>query len=259
VTTPAKPGEKARRLTDQAMKVLPLRVVCHGATQFTPEILPIIGFDVGMVYAGAVQPAMMTHSAVSMMLENLHPQQDGPRIRTPSFSAVADLVRHVSEEYTRQAAWAYPKTMPPYCEFVIFAQPPTQDLNSEPISAYWIRPESRDATESFTEVIIPVDVMNGEVAVIGTERDALRCEIEQLQERAVPAWMGIEPRIDLERRMRKGDHDTDVRHTHAPARSPMKRKRRPIRICRTQRLPSSADNLTSLRFSSRILQQRPVS
>lgn len=202
-------SQSPRRVTDQAMKVLKLEVSAHGTTKYTHAPGPFLRYHVCLVYAGAVLPALMTHAAASMMLANLHPQLDGPKIRLPHFSDVCELIRHLSEQYIKEAAWAYPKDNPPLCEFVVFAQPPTEDLSTGPTECYWIHPRLRkSASEPFEQVAEFVDLDKGEMAVIGVDGELLRQEIANIDVRSNPGWKGVEPRIALGRRIGTHTHDT---------------------------------------------------
>ncbi|WP_447586402.1 hypothetical protein [Pseudoxanthomonas mexicana] len=189
------------------MKVLRLEVVAHGETKVTQPVMPFIGYDVGMVFAGAVTPALMTHAAASMMLSNLFPQLEGPRIWLPSFANVTELLCHLSATYIRDAAVAYSMSNPPMCEFVVFAQPPLPSLDPGPISAYRIRP-SFDALGIFQQVAEEIDLEGGEIAVIGDDAESLREEAIHLMKAEHPAYRGVEPRIALERRMQARTHPT---------------------------------------------------
>ncbi|WP_414916549.1 hypothetical protein [Pseudomonas sp. IT-P395] len=196
------------RVTDQAMKVLRLRVGAWGVTEYTVAAGPMISYDVGMVYAGAVTPALMTYSAASMMLDNLHPQtKDNTQIRTPDLRAVADLIRHLSERYTKDASVGYAAGRAPFCEFVIFGIAPDDMLNSRPLECYWIHPEFNGNGE-FSQVAQSIDLLKGEVAVIGDDADNLRAEIKSLQDTPKIEEKGREPRLALETRMRARKHDT---------------------------------------------------
>ncbi|MFQ0829056.1 hypothetical protein AAH211_11120 [Serratia fonticola] len=203
------------RVTDQAMKVLRLQVSAWGKTQYSVADGPMISYDVGMVYAGAVTPALMTYSAAAMMLSNLHPQtEENQRIFTPEFSGVADLIRYLSERYTRDASLAYSFDNIPFCEFVIFAVPPDDILNSLPLECYWIHPNINSMGE-FSQIVERVDLLGGEVAVIGDDTNNLRSEINRLLARPCNCHthpcnchIGREPRVALEARMRARKHDT---------------------------------------------------
>lgn len=202
-------SETPRRVTDQAMKVLKLEVGAHGKTTYSHAAGPVVRYHVGMVYAGAVLPALMTHATASMMLANLHPQLDGPKIRLPLFSDVGELIRQLSEQYIKDAAWAYPKDNPPLCELVIFAQPPTEALDQGPTECYWIHPKRRSsANEPFELVAEFVDLDKGEMAVIGIDGEILRQEIADIDVTSNPGWKGVEPRIALGKRIQAQTHDT---------------------------------------------------
>ncbi|WP_139834951.1 hypothetical protein [Pseudomonas sp. B35(2017)] len=196
------------RVTDQAMKVLRLKVGAWGVTENSIAGGPMLGYEVGMVYAGAVTPALMTYSAAAMMLDNLHPQtKENSQIRTPDLSAVADLIRHLSERYTKDASVGYAAGRAPFCEFVIFGIAPDDMLNCRPLECYWIHPEFNQNKE-FSQVAQPIDLLKGEVAVIGDDTESLRAEIKSLQDDPGVEEKGKEPRIALEARMRARKHDT---------------------------------------------------
>jgi hypothetical protein len=187
------------------MKVFKLEVVAHGETKYTKPVMPFIGYDVGMVFAGAVFPALMTHLAASMMLANLFPQLEGPQIRVPSFANVALLLCHLSSKYIREAAVAYNLDSPPLCEFVVFAQPPLLDLVGGPLSCCHIHP-SFDANGTFTQVADEVDLAGGDVAAIGEDTGPLKESI-RIGKAQDPEFLVNGPRIALEQRMRAGTHD----------------------------------------------------
>lgn len=197
-----------RRVTDQAMKVLRLQVSAWGTTQFSIAAGPMISYEVGMVYAGAVTPALMTYSAAATMLNNLHPQtKENRMITTPDLASVADLIRYLSECYTRDASVGYGNSRPPFCEFVIFAVPPDDKLNTLPLDCYWIHPKFNSAVEFF-QIAERVDLLGGEVAVIGDDTDSLRADINRLRACPSGSYRGSEPRVALETRMRARKHDT---------------------------------------------------
>lgn len=219
-----------RRVTNQAMKIMKIQVGAWGHTKYTQAGGPMICYDVGFVYAGAVTPALMTHAAVSMMLKNLHPQtEESRRIYLPSFDRIAALVRMISENYTREAMVGQGNNNPPFCEFVIFALPPAQRedlvakgswdenltaqqrkayadrLNGGSLDCYWIHPK----VDSFgyRQVAERVNLIDGAYAVIGDQTASLKAQIESL--RASPsAGLGAEPRIALEARIRANLHHT---------------------------------------------------
>jgi hypothetical protein len=196
------------RVTDQAMKILRLRVGAWGTLSRSIVGGPVICYDVGLVYAGAVTPALMTYSAAAMMLPNLHPQTvEDRRIFTPDLTAVADLIRHLSERYTRDASVGYSNNRAPFCEFVIFAIPPDDKLNDLPLDCYWIHPKFSSSGE-FSQIAEKVDLLGGEVAVIGDDTDSLRADIDRLLACPDGTYKGREPRVALEERMRARMHDT---------------------------------------------------
>lgn len=220
-----------RRVTDQAMKLMRLSVGAWGSTKYTVAGGPFIGYDVGMVYAGAVTPAVMTHAAASMMLANVHPQTaTSQRIFTPTFDRVAELFRYLSERYTKDAALAYGRQDPPLCEFVIFAIPPAQNedvppmddwrdtrsdaerkewnnkLNAGFLDCYWIHP-GKNLLGEYAQVKERINLLGGEVAVIGTDTGALRADIAQLRS-ASGGKLVAQPRTALEARIRARKHDT---------------------------------------------------
>ncbi|WP_151254177.1 hypothetical protein [Serratia plymuthica] len=196
------------RVTDQAMKVLRLQVGAWGTLPGSIVGGPVICYDVGIVYAGAVTPALMTYSAAAMMLPNLHPQTEKDRrIFTPGLAAVADLIRYLSERYTRDASVGYASNRAPFCEFVIFGLPPDDKLNSLPLDCYWIHPKFNSIGE-FSQIAERVDLLGGEVAVIGDDTDSLRADIDRLLACPSDNHKGREPRVALEARMRARKHDT---------------------------------------------------
>lgn len=196
------------RVTDQAMKILRLQVGAWGTLSRSIVGGPVICYDVGLVYAGAVTPALMTYSAAAMMLPNLHPQTaEDRRIFTPDLTAVADLIRHLSERYTRDASVGYSSNRAPFCEFVIFAIPPDDKLNDLPLDCYWIHPKFSSNGE-FSQIAEQVDLLGGEVAVIGDDTDSLRADIDRLLACPNGTYKGREPRVALEERMRARKHDT---------------------------------------------------
>lgn len=224
------PRAGARRVTDQAMKIMRLSVGAWGTTKYSVAGGPFIGYDVGMVYAGAVTPAVMTHGAASMILANLHPQTaTSRRIYTPAFHRVAELIRYLSERYIKDAALAYSRN-PLFCEFVIFAIPPAQDedlppmdswrdtrsdsertkwngkLNGGFLDCYWIHP-GKNLLGEYSQVIERINLLGGEVAVIGDDTLALRNDIAQLRA-ASGGKLIAQPRVALERRIRAMKHDT---------------------------------------------------
>lgn len=198
-----------RRVTDQAMKVLRLKVTAHDRTCYIPAVYPALEMELGLVYAGAVVPALLTHAAASVMLENLHPQEAGKQITLPRLVDVANLIRHLSERYIRDAAVAYQTNQPPYCEFVLFGidtEDHLQDKND--MTAYRIRPRSTNPNALFEQIVEHVDLGKGEMAIVGADTEALREEITEVVKLDCPAWRGVEPRIALEKRMLAGQHDT---------------------------------------------------
>lgn len=224
-------GSTVRRVTDQAMKLMRLSVGAWGSTDCTVAGGPAIGYDVGMAYAGAVTPAVMTHAAASMMLANLHPQTaTSRRIYTPTFDRVAELFCYLSERYVKDAALAYSRDNSPFCEFVIFAIPPAQDADLPPmdgwrdtrsgaernawngklnpgfLDCYWIHP-SKNLLGEYVQVKERINLLGGKVAVIGADTSALQEDIAQL--RAVSGGKLIEqPRAALQARIRARKHDT---------------------------------------------------
>lgn len=219
-----------RRVTDQAMKIMRLSVGAWGTTEYSVAGGPFLGYDVGMVYAGAITPAVMTHAAASMMLGNLHPQTTtNRRIYTPSFHRVVELVRYISERYTKDAAVAHSQN-PPFCEFVVFAIPPAQDedlppmdiwrdtrselerkefngqLNSGFLDCYWIHPDTNPLGE-YCQVADRINLLGGEVAVIGDNTLSLKSDISQLLATS-GGKLTTQPRVALEARIRARKHDT---------------------------------------------------
>lgn len=223
-------GDSARRVTDQAMKIMKLSVGAWGRTRFSIADGPMLSYEVCMVYAGAVTPAVMTHACASIMLRNLRPQSepDDP-VYMPAFHRVAELIRLVSDKYIRDAADAYGSNRLPYCEFVIFAFPPSQDedlppmrssqtgwaealrhrpkreLGSGRVDCYWIGPDFRSG--DFCQVAERIDLLGGQYAVIGVDSDSLRNDIENLRASG-SGGLRDEPRVALARRIRDRSHDT---------------------------------------------------
>ncbi|MBO9858830.1 hypothetical protein [Xanthomonas sp. A1809] len=219
-----------RRVTNQAMKIMKMHVGAWGQTKYTIASGPMIGYEVGMAYAGAVTPALMTHATASMMLKNLHPQTKASRrIYAPSFHRIAELVRMISERYTREAMVGQGNNNPPFCEFVIFAVPPAQSedlpakgswdenltqqqrqayadkLNRGSLDCYWIHPKVDSL--GYRQVAERVNLLDGEYVVIGDQTATLRTDIESLK--ASPSTgLVAEPRIALAARILAGLHDT---------------------------------------------------
>lgn len=202
VTIPKGQGSSPR-VTDQATKIFPLEATVHRKPIHDGSLEPYLSKRLGLCFAGAVVPALMTQAAVSMFLGNLHPE----RLRLPSMYDIANLIRHLSEKYIRDAAFAYPLGNPPCCEFVVFGNNLTDITTSDDsLGAYWIHPVV--SSGQFNQVMEYINLEKGEIAVIGTETQGLRQEIAAIQAQRVAAWAGVEPRIALGRRVYERTHDT---------------------------------------------------
>jgi hypothetical protein len=204
VSTPSatRPNE-VNSVTDQAVKIFHLPVTVRGSTRALPQEHEILGLNLGIVYAGAVTPALMTYHAAATFLANLVPPKP---YRLPTLEQVANLVRHLAERYTQDAAVAYPKDKPPFCEFVVFGlDPPGGSIQEEaPQAAYWIHPKPQTKYATFAQVMDRVELEQGEIAVIGDKTEGLRDLITAVGQERNPAWKGVEPRIALDRRMAAG-------------------------------------------------------
>lgn len=198
-----KKGDPSPRVTDQATKIFSLEVSVHRQSVHDGSLEPVLTKRLGLCFAGAVVPALMTEAAVSMFLGSLLPE----RPRLPSMRDVANLIRHLSDKYTRDASIAYQTSNPPYCEFVVFGSDASELTSSDDSpAAYWIHPNNPNP--EFHQVMEPIDLEKGEIAAIGTDTQALRKEIVLLQKQEISAWAGVEPRVALEKRIRSGTHDT---------------------------------------------------
>ena len=190
-------------VTDQAVKVFHLPVIVRGSTKRVPQELDLLTLNLGIVYAGAVTPALMTYHAAATFLANLVPPKP---YRLPTLEQVANLVRHLAERYTRDAAVAYPSNKPPFCEFVVFGlDPPGGSIKERAAqAAYWIHPKPLNKYAPFAQVMDRVELEQGEMAVIGDETASLREGIDTVRREGHLAWKGVEPRIALDRRMAAG-------------------------------------------------------
>lgn len=192
----------ATRVTDQAVKILPLEATVHRRSAHAEEPEPYGTLRLGLCYAGAVLPSLMTHAAANFFLSNLVAEPG----RLPDRENLAELIRSLSEQYTRDASYAYAIDNPPVCEFAVFGQSPVSNGSSE-FWAYWIHPR-QGATNGFEQVKESVNLEAGEMVVLGDKTSELKTDIAELRSLQHPAWDGAEPRIALSNRIRKNAHDT---------------------------------------------------
>lgn len=192
----------ATRVTDQAVKILPIEATVHRRSSHAEQPEAFSTLRLGLCYAGAVLPALMTHAAANFFLSNLVAESGG----FPNRENLAELIRSLSEQYTRDASFAYAIDNPPVCEFAVFGQSPASNGSSE-FWAYWIHP-GQGAANGFKQVKESVDLEAGEMVVLGEQTSQLKNDIGALQALGNPAWDGAEPRIALSNRIRKNAHDT---------------------------------------------------
>jgi len=144
----------------------------------------------------------MTHAAANFFLSNLVSETG----RLPDREKIAELIRSLSDRYTRDAAFAYALDSVPVCEFSVFGQTLGKSGSSESW-AYWVHPR-RNGLNEFEQVTEKIDLEAGEMAVLGEKTDELKREISELQALQNPSWDGVEPRIALSNRIRKSEHAT---------------------------------------------------
>lgn len=192
---------RGHRLTDQASKLLPLSVDVSFPIDVVAKKLEyqsFWGLGAGFCYAGAVLPALLTHSALKVLLESL----GGPKgTKPPTMRTVAELAKYVAERYTKDIAIGYPIDDPPLFEFIILGT----DFHCETDKALLLRPK---VTPSYHLTIEELDLDGGEVGILGSEKEALLSRIEELRRSPRPDWAGVEPRIAIEERIRAGTHPT---------------------------------------------------
>src|ERR1700730_13131817 len=86
----------AQRITDHGPKLFPLAVTVRqpGTSGFFGSIA--LQTTIGFMYAGAIAPALATHSLCAAVLQNLLTHD-----RNPSLGEIVEFVRTCSERYMR--------------------------------------------------------------------------------------------------------------------------------------------------------------
>jgi hypothetical protein len=184
------------KLSDQASKILTLEVATHRAV-LDLGFQAYWSLNIGYCYAGAVFPAIMAHSALSVILRNLKISDE----RLPSLEKIADIISFIVESYVREASKAHSFEKPPHCQIAIFG---LSGFDGKP-AAYLIGPQN--LYPDFKYIYRLLDLENGPV-VIGDDTVKLKNEIDLLIAAADPVHKGMEAKIALEMRIKENKNRT---------------------------------------------------
>ncbi|GAA0913277.1 hypothetical protein GCM10009552_29030 [Rothia nasimurium] len=94
-----------RPLTEQAGKLLPLRVSAHRPIKDGDKVHwdGVLELKLGFAYAGAIVPALVTHTMLTRLLAAV----GSPHLRLPSLQRVADLAADVATSVIYDVAQGY--------------------------------------------------------------------------------------------------------------------------------------------------------
>lgn len=174
------------KISDSATKIFELSASTH-------RPVADLGFEkfwtltVGFGYTGSVFPALMTHAAVKVFLDNLVLGAS----QLPTLKQIAKLTAYLAEKYVRDASRAFENI--PHCQIVLTGM---SGFEGEP-AAILIQP--RMEYNDFTYDSIPVDL--NKVLVLGTQTKSLIADIDTLLGEKNPKYDGLEPKVALERRI----------------------------------------------------------
>jgi hypothetical protein len=174
------------KISDSATKILELSASTH-------RRVADLGYQkfwtlrIGFGYTGAVFPALMTHAALKVFLDNLAPGTT----RLPTLKQIADLTAYLVEQYVRDASPAFGNV--PHCQIVLTGM---SEFEGEPAA---ILIQKRDQYNDYPYTFFPLDLTK--VWAYGTENASLRIDIDTLLAQQNPNYAGLEPKVALEQRI----------------------------------------------------------